>query len=557
MKSRGFTLVEMLGIIIIIGVLAVIAVPIINVIIKSYKDNAYQKQISLLEEEANKWSIANTEYLPEKSGDIIFVNLEMLIDDGYITNTEIKDPRNNKELNGCITITKDEENNQYNYKYNDKTCDSLIEGYAPTFTVKGEYKNTIEVNTDFEEFDVVATSNKGTELKLEGPIIKKNNQVVNEVTTSKVGDKFTLRYKAYDPNYGYTYTKDFDVTVVDTKKPILTFAEDSGIVNDNGTYKIEVNQKDTTFKAPIPKVTDNSCGKSGTDTNVNSCDKTLTVKTRGLYNVNVVDDYEYTYYATDSSGNEGAIVLHIIVVDKEPPEIAVTSSTSEWVLSGIELTINATDNIGLASSAYSFDNGVNWQTSNKKIYNSASTINIKVKDVNGNISSKTVVIEGRTEYGYQNVASWSSSYSTTAPSDGYYKSKTQYKVTYKKTVWNSCCSQSCPTVNFNNTGTCAQNQPYITCHEWSGGGCAASVCSSGTRKGSCSCVGCNQTTSGTTGWQDSNSAPSGTTYVSSQTRTVYAAPSSWGASTGWTTSGAYSKTTSRKPVTRTTIHYKG
>ena len=102
MKSRGFTLVEMLGIIIIIGVLAVIAVPIINVIIKSYKDNAYQKQISLLEEEANKWSIANTGYLPEKSGDIIFVNLEMLIDDGYITNTEIKDPRNNKDLNGSI-----------------------------------------------------------------------------------------------------------------------------------------------------------------------------------------------------------------------------------------------------------------------------------------------------------------------------------------------------------------------------------------------------------------------------------------------------------------------
>ena len=29
----------------------------------------------------------------------------------------------------------------------------------------------------------------------------------------------------------------------------------------------------------------------------------------------------------------------------------------------------------------------------------------------------------------------------------------------------------------------------------------------------------------------------------------------WGTSTGWTTSGAYEQTTSRKPVTRTTIRY--
>ena len=550
LTTLGFTLIELLGTIIVIGIIAVMVVPVINVLITNYRNGAYEKQITMLEEEANKWSVKNSEYLPENADDIIFVNLDMLLEDGFIFNKDILDPRNGEELNGCITITKDIANNQYDYKYNELTCAELIEGYAPTFeVVKGEYKNNIEVNTEFTEFEVEATSYKGNELKVEGPTIKLNNKEVSEVKTEIVGDQYKLEYKAYDPNYGYTYRQNYEVNIVDTTKPEISFSEDSGIVYDEGIYKIEVYQDDTTFVLPEAIVTDNSCGLSGTDTSVNDCENTLKAKTRGIYNIEVADDYEITYYATDCSGNEGAFLVHIIVGDSVPPEIvSVTANTTEWVLSGIQLTVNATDNIGVTE--YSFDGGTTWQESNvSSNYNEAGTIDIQVKDAGGNISSKTVTIEGRTEYGYQDVASWSSSYSTSAPSDGYYKSKTQYRVNYRYTTSSTSSIGPC---GWSGSELCGEGK---NCNGYGNCECKWNACGSG------GCYWkCYKTTStshtGTTDWQDSStSVPRGDKTGIASTRTVYAPPASWGSSTGWTTSGAYTQTTSRKPVTRTMIHF--
>ena len=311
--SKGFTLLEMIGVILIICILLVMTIPAINTIIDNYQENAYQKQVTLLEKEASKWAIANTDYLPENSDDIIFVNLDMLIDGGYLSNSQIIDPRNNKELKGCITIKKDDSTNQYLYTYVDQECDQVVEKYSPTFIVEGIYEEEIEVNSSFSMFNVSATSHAGSKLKVEGPKISKNGNLVAQVNTSKVNDKFILVYKAYDVHYAHEYEKEYSITIVDTQKPVLAFESDSGVVYSEGTYTINVNKGDSTFKAPIPQVIDNSCGLSKTDTSVNDCSDTLKVSTRGLYNVNIADNYEYTYYATDSSGNEGAILLHIIV----------------------------------------------------------------------------------------------------------------------------------------------------------------------------------------------------------------------------------------------------
>ena len=71
------------------------------------------------------------------------------------------------------------------------------------------------------------------------------------------------------------------------------------------------------------------------------------------------------------------------------------------------------------------------------------------------------------------------------------------------------------------------------------------------------CTGYNYGSWGAaTGWRDSGAYSSSST-IRPVTRTVYATVSTWGTSTGWTTSGAYEQTTSRKPVTRTTIRYAG
>ena len=57
------------------------------------------------------------------------------------------------------------------------------------------------------------------------------------------------------------------------------------------------------------------------------------------------------------------------------------------------------------------------------------------KDYADNITSTTVNIESRTEYGYQEVTQWDSEYDLTKPSDGYYKTKNQYQLSYQVDEW--------------------------------------------------------------------------------------------------------------------------
>ncbi len=75
------------------------------------------------------------------------------------------------------------------------------------------------------------------------------------------------------------------------------------------------------------------------------------------------------------------------VVDKTLPTInSVTGVPENWTSESITLTINASDETGLAYNAYSFDGGATWQAENTKTFNtSIENLSIKVKDAVGNI----------------------------------------------------------------------------------------------------------------------------------------------------------------------------
>ncbi len=90
----------------------------------------------------------------------------------------------------------------------------------------------------------------------------------------------------------------------------------------------------------------------------------------------------------DKLGNVTKQTVTISNVDKDAPTISgVTGNPTDWAKSAT-LVVNASDSgAGLHSQAYSFDNGSTWQQSNSKSYTANATVNIKVRDVAGNISS--------------------------------------------------------------------------------------------------------------------------------------------------------------------------
>ena len=152
-----------------------------------------------------------------------------------------------------------------------------------------------------------------------------------------------------------------------------------------------------------------------------------------------------------------------------------------------------------------------------------------------------------TQYGYQTATAFSSTYTTTKPT--YYTSRTEYKVNWSKSV---TTSYDCSTTY----NTCSQ----VDSSCWNQGWSDQWNCPGGTVWGCWNYKTCTkqETQTGTTDWQTSDSSvPSGCSKTGiNSTRTTYAEATTFSASTGWRTSGAYTQTATQKPVTRTVYSYE-
>lgn len=93
-EEKGLTLIELLAVIVIIGVIAAIAIPLITGLIDNTKDNARNATANQLYESAKLYSIAKNN--GEIKGN---VKLSELTEGDYIQNN-LTDPKDGKALNG-------------------------------------------------------------------------------------------------------------------------------------------------------------------------------------------------------------------------------------------------------------------------------------------------------------------------------------------------------------------------------------------------------------------------------------------------------------------------
>lgn len=123
--KKGFTLVELLTVIVIIGLIGMIAYPVIINILNDSNSKAYDAQIRLVEKAAKQWGVENVVSLPSNCGESKDVSLSNLISGGYINGTVIggseviENPKKRgKGLSGKVTVTYDCTNSpKYIYKY--------------------------------------------------------------------------------------------------------------------------------------------------------------------------------------------------------------------------------------------------------------------------------------------------------------------------------------------------------------------------------------------------------------------------------------------------------
>lgn len=116
--KKGFTLVELMAVIIILAIISLIVFPAMVKTIDKSKQDLYDKQVKTLEKAAKDWSIQNTDKLPDEvDGDDCYLPLGDLITNGLIETGDIKDPKTGDDMEGSILITYSDTVSQYVITY--------------------------------------------------------------------------------------------------------------------------------------------------------------------------------------------------------------------------------------------------------------------------------------------------------------------------------------------------------------------------------------------------------------------------------------------------------
>ena len=126
--KKGFTLIEMLAVIVILAIISLIIFPEVNKVIKNSKQKSYNTQIQNLVDATKKLVVDNTDYLPnEESGIPSCISFTTLYRAGKIDTDVIYDPRDEKvRLIGYVVIRYSNETKQYNYEYEEVCPSGLI-----------------------------------------------------------------------------------------------------------------------------------------------------------------------------------------------------------------------------------------------------------------------------------------------------------------------------------------------------------------------------------------------------------------------------------------------
>jgi type IV pilus assembly protein PilA len=103
-KRKGFTLVELLAVIVILAIILVIAIPNIIKVIDKAKLDIYKRNENLIINATRNYLASNLDKSPLNVGDISIINLSELKNNNMIG--EIKDPNGNNNCDGKISIIK-------------------------------------------------------------------------------------------------------------------------------------------------------------------------------------------------------------------------------------------------------------------------------------------------------------------------------------------------------------------------------------------------------------------------------------------------------------------
>lgn len=294
MNKKGFTLMEVLGVLVILAVIFSLTVPVVNNVIGNSKETAFQKKINDILTATYDWSLEHINKLPSENK-ILYITLNDLKKDGLIDESFINPISQNEFSNDLvISISNVGGNYKYSNKYakqggdylykvelelmNDKNYDYFrpsieLEGISTeTYTIK------YNLGSEYTYPSYTATDKNGYDISSRVVITTTFDGImVNNIDTMKLGIYY-VTYTVVDEE-GYSNSIVKNIIIVDEEAPVLILPENETIDTTVTSYDL-------------------MSGVSCTDNS-----KVCNISTVGTINYGMVGKYVIEYIAKDETGN--------------------------------------------------------------------------------------------------------------------------------------------------------------------------------------------------------------------------------------------------------------
>lgn len=348
MKKKGFTLVELLGVITVLGITALLIIPSVEKVIKRNKEKALENNKKTIITATKNWITDNKQKIMD--GDEYIITVGDLKTSGYLE-FNIKNPVTEKCISNETEILIVNKDNKFDYYFNSGVIDGTKDECEMTVAKASLYligKNPMKIKQGDEFVDPGFNA-----YDEDGKDVARDVVVTNNVDTSKVGTYQVVYTLTID---GIVTEKKRTVKVMDIEAPFISHPGTTIILNDVTTFNVMDNVK----------AVDNS-------------GEVINVKATTNLTLGINGEYEVVYYAKDSSGNEYSDKRNIIVrSDNNTIYNAIKDNTNTY--SSMEAA-NIYINRSFSGVAIEYPEHLKHYYNNKKIfYNNNANNWVRIKN---------------------------------------------------------------------------------------------------------------------------------------------------------------------------------
>ena len=269
MKKKGYTLTELIGVIVLLAAILLLIIPAVSKTLKDGKQKLLDSQFENLKQTLATWAMDNK----PSEGETIQLTLYQLKKESLVEN-DIKNPLTNEYMANDMVLTVTNNDGILTYEVLSDTGKCKYD-YAeiPSIDIQGNMITYVELGSNYEDLGALAFDKSDT--KKETPLTNLTSE--GNVDVTKIGNNY-ITYSI--SKNGYCNSSIRTVIVRDTTAPIISF---------NDSLTISYDEIDTYDFLTDVTITDNS--------NI-----TPTIEVRTDFTA-IKGNYSIEYIATDASGN--------------------------------------------------------------------------------------------------------------------------------------------------------------------------------------------------------------------------------------------------------------